>query len=170
MFLWKWYKKWRGFLLVEAVEWIKPWYARWFKKHQEAWDLSGAELLHFPVGTLGKRLGSFLKQNNFLLEPFYEDHDVFHVLLGFGPTVKEEAGMQFFLLGNGKRSVFVWITVLGAILLMPECQAYFRAQFRRGRDCLPVHTWEFQYLLREPVSVLQGQMTKRQKGMIPFIF
>ena len=40
-----------------------------------------------------------------------EDHDVFHVLTRTGLTVKNEIELQFYLLGNGKRSLFLFIVI-----------------------------------------------------------
>jgi hypothetical protein len=76
-----------------------------FGKKQNSWELSTAKLLLYPVGSLGKELGLFLKKNR--LEPIAgaESHDLYHVLFNYPTSLKGEVALQFFLKGNGKNSI-----------------------------------------------------------------
>ncbi len=88
----------------------KP-YQKWFKKN-EPWKIEIPELLNYPRESLGFHLGQFLRTNNFEMQPKLEDHDVIHVLTGISTNVEEEIGMQFYLMGNGKRSLYMYMVVV----------------------------------------------------------
>lgn len=57
-------------------------------------------------GSIGKGLYKFLKSNGLHLVPWYEAHDLKHVILGYGVTPPEEMKMQAFMFGN---SGFSWV-------------------------------------------------------------
>ncbi|MEO9894336.1 MAG: hypothetical protein ABJF52_17540, partial [Aurantibacter sp.] len=76
-------------------------------KSNTAWDVTIADLQKFPDESLGQQLGAFLTRNNFNLQDKLESHDVFHVLTNTGISVPEEISMQFYLMGNGKRSAYL---------------------------------------------------------------
>ena len=151
----------RDKLLVQLVDWTKPLYTKWFKKNTPAWNYNKMTLLQFPEKTLGRTLGEFLKKEQLELMPKMEDHDVFHVLLDFKTTIKDEVRMQFFLLGNGKRSMYAIVTAFIGILIQPEHIVAFRKAFYTGKQCLPISKWAFQHLLHEPIALLQNQIFKR---------
>lgn len=107
-------------------------------------------------GTLGHELSQFLVQNGFHLMPLFERHDVYHVLLGYGTDALEEAQMQFFLLGNGKRSPGVLLAAIGAGFLLPEYAEAFRRVWLRGTSARSIGEWEFEYLLGEQLEELRN--------------
>ncbi len=161
--------QWRDRCIIGFVEWSKPYYAGWFKRQQKAWGLSVGQLLAYPAGSLGRELGKFLQKEGFDVIPKLEDHDVMHVLLGYQSTMLDEARMQFFLLGNGKRSAYGMLTVWVALLLVPEGWKAYLQDFRDGRRCLPVWNWNFRHLLREPLWQLRDQLYQTNKGEEPFL-
>jgi hypothetical protein len=152
----------RAWLLTLAVEGIKPIYAILFQRDKKPWPTSIESLARRPAGSLGKELEQFLTSNGFSLVPLYENHDAYHVLLGYAPEVTDEAAMQFFLLGNRKITVSVIITVLFSLLLLPEHSRKFFREFRRGARCTPIGKWELQYLLDEQASVLRALINKEK--------
>lgn len=158
-------------ILIGLVEWTKPWYARWFKKGREAWPHTVQSLKQFPRHSLGRDLGDFLEKEGLDMMPKLEDHDVMHVLMHYKTTVVDEAKMQFFLLGNHKKSLYALFTAFVAILLIPEHLYSFWVEFRKGRRCARVSQWDFRYLLREPTRMLRRQLYRQDMGEeAPFVF
>jgi hypothetical protein len=151
---------WRGWLLARAAEWAKKVYFLIWDVKREPWKWKQADLEGFPEESLGYQLGRFLQENGFQLMDYYEKHDVYHVLTGYAPEVIEEAQMQFFLLGNGKRSPSVWVTCLVALILLPEYAATFWKDYLKGRDCHPIGRWKFEFLLGEPLWRLRAIMNR----------
>lgn len=161
--------KYREKLAIHLVEFTKPYYVRWFKKNQTAWRHSTSSLRRFPEGSLGKSLGDFLAKNNFQLIPKLEDHDVLHVLLDYKTTITGEIKMQFFLLGNRKRSLYALFTAIVGTVLVPERIKDFLKEFSKGRRFAPVSKWSFEYLLAEPLELLQKQVFKERLEERPFL-
>ncbi len=157
-------------LVLNLVKYTTPYYVRWFKKRQESWNQSIESLQKFPQGSLGKSLGNFLEKNNFQLMPKLEDHDVLHVLLGYKTTITGEIKMQFFLLGNRKRSVYALFTAIIGTALIPEKFNAFIKEFSKGRRYAPISKWNFEYLLAEPLDLLQRQVYRQRLEDRPFIF
>lgn len=118
-------------IAIGLVEYTKPVYIHWFKKNQ------------------------------FQLIPKLEDHDVLHVLLNYKTTLVGEIKMQCFLLGNRKRSVYALFTALIGIVLVPEKLLAFRHEFSKGKKCAAISNWDFEYLLSEPLELLQRQALKQ---------
>ena len=157
-------------LLVHLVEWSKPWYTRLFRRKTEVWGHSRESLLQFPPCSLGRELAEFLCKENLDLLPKLEDHDVMHVLMHYKTTVVDEARMQFFLLGNRKRSIYALVCALASIFLIPEYLRTFYREFQKGRQCAKVWAWDFRYLLHEPVDLLRQLLLKKNLGEeAPFI-
>ncbi|GAA4108124.1 hypothetical protein GCM10022393_03910 [Aquimarina addita] len=152
----------RALLLEIIYEWSKIPYQKWFKK-EESWDISMTQLLNYPPSSLGFHLGSFLLQHDFTPQPKLENHDVFHVLTKAGITVPEEISMQYFLLGNGKRSMYLMGVICIGTLLYPDKLAKFRAAFRKGRSAYTFHQLDFKKLLN------QSLITIRTTFLIPSI-
>ena len=88
--------------------------------------------------------------------PYLETHDVYHVLLGYQPTIVEEARLYFFLLGNGKYSFEVVNTVLVSLSLLPDYWGDLFQHYRRGKACRRMGHWDFRYLMHENTDVLRG--------------
>ena len=141
-----------------------PVYERVFRRHSPTWQQDRSSLMYYEPDSLGRALGYFLTEHEMELIPRSENHDVFHVLLNYGTTVLAESEMQFCLLGNGKRSLFVLGTCAIAWLAFPEYWSAFRAAWRRGKRLRRFYHWYFEYLLNEPLEELRkfirGEQTK----------
>lgn len=126
-------------------------YQRFLKKNAP-WNVTKEALLTYPVNSLGYDLGLFLTVNHFTMEPKLEDHDVMHVLIGIGTSVKEEIAMQFYLLGNGKRSIYLFMVVLFGTLFYPFEFPFFRSYYKRGRKALSFYDLDYSKLLMQPTE------------------
>jgi ubiquinone biosynthesis protein Coq4 len=168
--LFKVFKNIREKVLIELVEFTKPIYVRYFKRNQIAWQQNVKTLKRFPPNTLGNSLGLFLESKGFELLPKLEDHDVLHVLLNYKTTIAGEVKMQFFLLGNRKRSLYALFTAIIGVVLVPEKWSSFFTAYRKGQRCVNISNWDFEHLLCEPIDLLQKQIfgtpLKNQKLII----
>ncbi|WP_103071161.1 Coq4 family protein [Aquimarina sediminis] len=144
----------RAFILETIYNWSKKPYQRWFKKNPP-WDISIKTLLKYPKETLGFHLGCFLLRNNFSPQPKLEDHDVFHVLTNIGITVSEEIAMQYYLLGNGKHSIYQVSVIFLGTLLYPDKIKLFKKSYRKGKAAYPFHQLDYKKLLHQPVQTLK---------------
>lgn len=131
----------------------KP-YQRFFKKNNP-WNISQKEFLQYPEESLGFHLGCFLLKHNFDIQPKLEDHDVIHVLTNTGISVLEEIGMQYYLHGNGKRSLYLYMVLLTGTIFYPTKIKFFTQQFQRGKDALQFHYLDYSKMLFVPVKKLQ---------------
>ncbi len=120
------------------------------------WNLSRAELLQYPNGSLGKSVGEFLQEHDVELLKGAEYHDIQHVLLGYSISFKDEVALQFFLHGNGKKSFASISTRIGAWLLLPTQWKYLNAAYERGKHCKDVTKLNYKGLLYEDVSHLKA--------------
>ena len=169
----QWLQKQRDQLLTVLVEWTKTLYIRWFKQQQSVWQHNRNSLKKFPKGSLGHDLACFLESEGFELMPKVEEHDAMHVLMNYKTTVIDEARMQFFLLGNGKRSLYALATAAIACCLIPEGWRAFRKEFRLGRQCRKIVHWELEHLLAEPTLLLRQLVMNKDKDVgveAPFYF
>ncbi len=139
---------------------IKGPYQLFFKK-STAWPIDITGLLHFPEKSLGYELGNFLVQNHFDIQPSLEEHDVYHVLTKTGTTVKDEIDMQFYLLGNGKRSPFVFIVITNGLLFYPFAINHFKERYQKGRDAHPFYDLDFYKMLPLPMTSIQNSFNIR---------
>lgn len=153
------FKKIRSRLLVGSVEKVKPFYAAVFKRQVKPWQVNIEQLRGCTKDSLGFALATFLDSNNFRLEPYFENHDVYHVVLGFTNTAEDEALMQFWLLGNGKTTFFTLMTTLLCLLILPELIPQFIQQYRQGKSCFPVQQLDYENLLDCPLSEIRQVIT-----------
>ena len=133
---------------------IKVPYQFLFKKN-EAWNLNVSDFLKYPQESLGFHLGCFLLKYNFSVQPSLEEHDVYHVLTNTGATVKDEIHMQFYLLGNGKRSPFVFIVIITGLFFYPLELKKFIKTYKKGKQAHLFHHLDFSKMLTIPVTTIQ---------------
>jgi ubiquinone biosynthesis protein Coq4 len=124
-------------------------------KQTKAWDISIQDFLKLPQDSLGFHYGCFLLKYNFNIQASLEEHDVYHVITNTGISVKDEIDMQFYLLGNGKKSPFVFIVIGTGILFYPfEYQSFYK-NFKRGREAHQFYDLDFFKMLSVPLSTIQ---------------
>ena len=147
----------RYLLLEQLYEYSKKPYKLLFKK-EVAWGISVSELLSYPPNTLGYHLGCFLLKYHFTPEPQLENHDVFHVITATGISVPEEISMQFLLLGNGKRSLYLLLVICIGSILFPDHWSVFKTAFYRGKKAHRLYDLNYVKLLHTPLHQLQSTL------------
>ncbi len=151
---------WREKTLTKLVSLLNPIY-KWAMPKNKSWQLTIVDLRHFPEGSLGKNLANFLDHNQFDILPFLETHDVYHVLLGYKPTILDEARLYFWLLGNGKRSIEVLSTVLSGLVFLPDYWSVLIQDYRLGKQCQNITNWDFPNLMTHDLELLRGMVFKK---------
>ena len=144
----------RDLFIEKMYELSKKPYQKFFKKGK-AWDVKVNQLIQLPNDSLGFYLGCFLLKYNFEIQPKLEDHDIIHVLTNTGISVVEEIGMQYYLLGNGKRSLYLWMVILSGTLFYPTRFSYFKQQYKRGKASHEFYGLDFLNMLSVPLTHIQ---------------
>jgi hypothetical protein len=116
------------------------------------------ELQSLPSGSLGNDLFVFLKQRDLPLLKHYARHDLKHVLLGYDTTEEGEACLQSFMFGNGRISFPVLATVTYSFITMPEYWSKMKEAFLLGKKSNPIHSWQWNELLKEPTVELRRKI------------
>jgi ubiquinone biosynthesis protein Coq4 len=116
------------------------------------------DLLLCPQGSLGNEAYHFLKQRNISLFHGYEVHDLKHVLLNIEMTIKGEIELEYFELGNGNRSIVVWVVILGGTLVMPEKFKEYRKSYLRGKASKKLENLKLEEQLQTPIEELRESM------------
>lgn len=145
----------RDLIIEKMYEWSKKPYQKFFKKN-EPWPITSKELIGYPTESLGFHMGCFLLKYNFEIQPKLEDHDVFHVLTNTGVSVTEEIGMQYLLLGNGKRSAYQFAVIIIGTLFYPLQWKRFNIFYRRGKSAHQFYDLPFEKMLLEPLINIQN--------------
>ena len=144
----------RDLFIEKMYEISKKPYQRFFKKGN-AWDINVNQLIQLPSDSLGFHLGCFLLKYNFEIQPKLEDHDIIHVLTNTGISVVEEIGMQYYLYGNGKRSLYLLMVILSGTLFYPTQFLYFKQQYQRGKTAHEFFGLDFFNMLTIPITNIQ---------------
>ena len=144
----------RDLFIEKMYELSKKPYQKFFKKGK-AWDVKVNQLIQLPNDSLGFYLGCFLLKYNFEIQPKLEDHDIIHVLTNTGISVIDEIGMQYYLLGNGKRSLYLWMVILSGTLFYPTRFSYFKQQYKRGKAAHEFYGLDFLNMLSVPLTHIQ---------------
>jgi ubiquinone biosynthesis protein Coq4 len=144
----------RELLIEKMYEISKKPYQKMFKK-QKAWDIDIPKLIVMPQETLGFQLGCFLLKYNFETQPKLEDHDIIHVLTNTGISVVDEIGMQYYLLGNGKKSSYMFAVIIIGTLFYLSKTKHFKNQFQRGLQAHQFYNLDFQKMLTIPIQTIQ---------------
>lgn len=144
----------RDLFIEKKYEISKKPYQKFFKKGN-AWDINVNQLIQLPNDSLGFHLGCFLLKYNFEIQPKLEDHDIIHVLTNTGISVVEEIGMQYYLLGNGKRSLYLMMVIISGTLFYPTRFSYFKQQYKRGKTAHEFYGLDFLNMLSVPLTHIQ---------------
>lgn len=144
----------KDYIIEKMYEWSRKPYQKYFKK-SIPWEIDKNELLQYPKDSLGFKLGHFLDKNHFDIQPKLEDHDIIHVLTNTGISVADEIGMQYYLLGNGKRSLYLFMVILSGTPFYLRHINYFFQQYKRGKQALPFHYLDFSKMLSISIQSIQ---------------
>ena len=144
----------KAFILETIYNYSKIPYQKWFKK-EVPWDIPIKTLIQYPKDSLDFHLGCFLLMHDFSPQPKLENHDVFHVLTNTGVSVPEEISMQYYLLGNGKRTIYLASVIFLGTLLYPNKFNLFKKAYLKGKAAHTFHHLEYKKLLKQPIQKLQ---------------
>jgi hypothetical protein len=140
--------------MEKLYEWSKKPYQKYFKKN-ESWNITMTELINYKEETLGFHLGCFLMKYNFEIQPKLEEHDIIHVLTNTGISVTDEIGMEYFLLGNGKRSSYQFMVIVMGTVVYPTRLKFFLNLYKRGKQSHQFYDLDFLKMLHQPISKIQ---------------
>lgn len=155
-------KKLRTKFIVWMYHQTQQVYRQFFKKHKREWQFSEEQLLAFEKDSLGRRLGEFYQHYGFRMIPKMENHDVYHLLTGYGTQVKDEIAMQYLLFGNGKRSAYLLGVLALGTLVFPEHILDFRKAYFKGKKMRKFHNLDFESLLWQNFTHLQNFIKTKQ--------
>ena len=143
-------------LIIEKMyELTKKPYTKFMKKGIP-WNITSSELIVYNQDSLGFHLGCFLLKYNFEIQPKLEEHDVFHVLTNLEVTVTDEIAMQYFLLGNGKKSSYLIMVIIIGTLFYPTHLKKFKENYKRGKLAHRIFDLEFQKMLTIPITTIRN--------------
>ncbi len=144
----------RDLFIEKMYELSKKPYQKFFKKGK-AWEIEINQLIQLPNDSLGFHLGCFLLKYNFEIQPKLEDHDIIHVLTNTGISVVDEIGMQYYLYGNGKRSLYLIMVIVSGTLFYPTRFSYFKQQYKRGKTAHEFYGLDFLNMLSFSLTHIQ---------------
>lgn len=129
-----------------------------FGSKDKNWNISRAQLLQYPESSLGKSLGEFLKKQEVELLEGAEYHDIHHVLFDYSISFKDEVALQFFLHGNGNKSIASISTRIGAWCLLPTEWKYLKASYERGKKCKDISLINFKSMLHQDLRQVKASL------------
>ena len=143
----------------KICEWLnettKGAYTKWFKRNTPSWELNINDLQIYNEPSLGKHMHHFLIQEGFSLMEKHESHDVFHVLTDYGTSKEDEIAMQCFLYGNGKKTLYMTLSILTGLVILPEFMRLFYRAYLRGKQAFPMYHLNYKPLLNYPLHKLK---------------
>ncbi|GEP50757.1 hypothetical protein FNO01nite_14290 [Flavobacterium noncentrifugens] len=118
-------------------------------------DFRIADLINFSEESLGFALAEFLQQHHFSKDPILEKRDIFHVLTNTGISARAQIGLQFYLIGNGKKSITTCLAaILGSMFYLHSLPFFFK-KYKKGKNALLFHSLEFTKMLNQPLSKIR---------------
>jgi hypothetical protein len=133
---------------------------RWIYKPAYS-PISSKILKACPQDSLGFHASLFLEKNGIEFFQGYEVHDLKHVLLNFDTDVRGEIMMQYFELGNGNKSLVVWIVIIFGLLLVPEGLKTYRQAYYSGKKASPISSVQLEKELMSPLQQLRKTLQIR---------
>ena len=110
------------------------------------------QLSELAPDTVGFHLYKFLDSNHLDLLPYYEKHDIKHILLDYPATEKGEVCLQCFMLANGRCTLPVITAVLFGVITMPEYWQSFKEAFIKGYRHQSLQDIDWFGLLTQPLE------------------
>lgn len=131
-------------------------YTKVVKYSTQKWDINLKYLNSLSKDSLGNHLLQFLIKENFELMPKHESHDIYHILGQYGTKKEQEIALQFFLFGNGKHSLYLYLSLLIGLILFPEYYLMYKHAYLRGKEAYPFFKINFEKLLHYPIDEIRG--------------
>jgi hypothetical protein len=115
-------------------------------------------LENYQEGTLGKEIWHMLCKKEYELVPYYEKHDLKHVLLGYPQAAGDEMKMQAFMFGNaGFKLPMVFISMI-FVIWTPEVWLEMPYHYRVGQLTKSVGGWKIEDYAHRNVAELQQEI------------
>lgn len=125
-------------------------------KNDSPWEVTISDFINLPEESLGFHLGCFLLKYNFEPQPKLEEHDIYHVLTNTGVLVTDEINMQFYLLGNGKKSPFVFLVIATGLLFYPFRIKTYIESYKKGKHAHQFYHLNFLKMLPIPLKTIKS--------------
>lgn len=132
-------------------------------RKKKPFPYSTEQLSALPYETVGNELWQTLNEKNLHLLPYYEKHDIKHVVLQYPFTDEGEVSLQFFMLANGRISFPVLTTVLFGIVTMPEYYSSFKTAYRRGQLAADLQNMDWFSIMELPLCAVQEQINSTSR-------
>lgn len=129
----------------------------------QLWQIRVNELAGYENGSLGHALFHFYTSNQFTPIAKMEYHDADHLILEYGSDVRSEMMLQWFVLGNGKRTFFAITACIPSAILLPEMWSKCIAAYKRGKMYQPIWHIDYRSELATPIEEV------RKKVLVPII-
>ncbi|WP_333600609.1 Coq4 family protein [Flavobacterium sp.] len=144
----------KDLILEQLYEVSSRYYIKYFRKNNP-WNITTKELLQYPQESLGFHLCCFHLQYNLEMKPNLEEHDIIHVLTNTGVSVADEVSLQYYLLGNGKKSPYQFLALITGTVFYPTHLKTFLTFYKRGKAAHQFHHLKFEKMLWQPVTKIQ---------------
>lgn len=128
-------------------------------RRKKKFPYSMEQLSTLPFETVGNELWQSLNAENLRLLPYYERHDIKHVVLDYPFTDEGEVSLQFFMLANGRVSFPVLATVIYGLVTMPEYYASFRKAYRRGKEAKDLSSLDWFSIMQQSLTDVRYQFS-----------
>lgn len=113
------------------------------------------ELKTLPDGTIGADLYKMLNNNGLKVIPKFENHDLKHIILGYGMTSIEEIKMQAYLFGNGNKSISC-VLFLASGFIFPEKWSSFYQEYKKGKKSACIHHISFEETIIKQTELVKA--------------
>ncbi len=146
----------RNKIYITLFQVSENWYRKHFKRNVIAWQVTLPYLKSLNKNLIGYKYYFFLKKNGLNMLPKLETHDMFHVLTNANTEVKTELALQYYLLGNGKRSVYQAAVIISSICYLDQLKLFIKA-YKNGKKSKPFHHLDFEKLLQQPLDLIRTE-------------
>jgi hypothetical protein len=98
------------------------------------WNYTAADYRSMPENSMGKKLITYMDQNNIPFKPNLVRHDLKHVLLGYKMNMPDELRIHAFLIGNRCYNPMAMTYLAICVVIVPEIIPTLRKDFKRGKN------------------------------------
>lgn len=114
-------------------------------------NLTIADLITYPEGTLGNNLGKHLIKNSYgKIVP--EKEDIYQLLISGGNSLKQEIAVKFYLFGNGCTTLNILFSMAVGLAVCPFYAGYFYKRYTDGKNALRFYDLDHFGMLHLPVE------------------
>ncbi len=102
--------------------------------------------LNYPKESIGYKVSQCLIENKLDLIPFFEHHDLKHVVLKYDMTAVDEIKLQAFMFGNGNHSLPCILILIFGLILLPDEWTNLYTEYKKGKKSIPISSWQLDEL------------------------